>query len=238
MKSTERIRKLIKQRDYASLSRFGVKAVPVLLETMEKMPLEDGCSTGPAIKHILKIGKQAAPGLIDGLKDYRSNVRLSSAFVVSNAILNSQRMRESLSPAVPLLIELAAKDLNLNTRLNSLEALSNAKDKRAVPMLVMALHNRESCIRGRAAEALGNIGDTTTIPSLMETLEYEGELAANGYHSITHVVAGALGKFGKDAKCAVLALTSLLKKKPQPHETNTQEWIRSAINSIQPGRKI
>jgi epoxyqueuosine reductase len=58
---------------------------------------------------------------------------------------------------------------------NAAVALGNAKDPRAVPALVEALHHQEALVRGHAAWALGAIADARARGPLEARLEVESE---------------------------------------------------------------
>lgn len=63
-------------------------------------------------------------------------------------------------------------------RLYAIQRIEKTKDPRGVRCLVEAIEDNDSIIRGRAATALGVIGDTTAVPSLIEFVDDSSLMSA------------------------------------------------------------
>jgi epoxyqueuosine reductase len=77
---------------------------------------------------------------------------------------------------------------------NAAVALGNAKDPRAVPALVEALHHQEALVRGHAAWALGTIADGRAREPL------EARLGAESEPLVRDEIEWALSELNREAR--------------------------------------
>jgi HEAT repeat protein len=121
------------------------------------------------------------------------------------------------APAVPALIK-ALKDKEASNRCMVVEALGLVGPKAAtatVALMEVLRHDEDSAARGTAAEALGKIGDPTTVPALVTALEDEDDYVRMN-------AVNALESLGHKAKAAVPSLIRVVKN----DEAN--DWIAAA----------
>ena len=76
-----------------------------------------------------------------------------------------------------------------DVRINAAFMLARSNDRRAVPGLCEALHDKDWQVQETAARVLGQIGDATAVPDLVDILSKEGG-------KWRYVVAEALGQIG------------------------------------------
>ena len=108
------------------------------------------------VRGLYKVGQdEAAPLLIEALKDDNMEVRNSSAMFLG--WLESK-------PAIPSLLQVAAADSDLRVRKSAVQALENIRDQGAVLPLIRLLHDDSKDIRGKVLVALERItGETLTV---------------------------------------------------------------------------
>jgi hypothetical protein len=109
------------------------------------------------------------PELIDVLMgDYGDEARIGAAYALGE-------MGEKATPAIPALIKNLFHDGPYEVRLQAAWALGeigpNAQS--SVPMLIAVMFKDFVHVRRAAAEALGKIGDVSTIPALVQALDDE-----------------------------------------------------------------
>ncbi len=112
---------------------------------------------------------------------------------VERKIWAVQTLKEIGEAAVPSLIQ-ALQDKEQAVKVYAIGALSDIKEAAAVPNLieVLASNNEEWSIRENAAEALGKIGDTSAVLSLIQALSYDDD-------SVRRAAAKALRQIGSGA---------------------------------------
>jgi HEAT repeat protein len=101
------------------------------------------------------------PALIDALKDKDENVREQVARALGNI---------GDAAAVPALIE-ALKNADEHVRMYAASALGKFGDATAVPALMEALKDENRIVRGLTTEALEQIGDVAAVPALIKALK-------------------------------------------------------------------
>ena len=244
-----------------ALSRIGPEAeeaVPALInvlknreltKTESKLDQADWMISSDAGVALASIGRHAIPALADALRDEREYVRFDAASALS-------RIGE---PAVHALIE-ALRDEQVAVRLEAARALERIGPpaKRAVPSLIVALHDDNSpphLVPMYAARALGQIGKEQAIPALVEMLEEEDvhvrTHAAEALHilgweneerllavlieALNHDIAGVcaartLQRMGTRAKGALAKLREL--SKTDGIDLHFREAVSQALKNI------
>jgi HEAT repeat protein len=159
-----------------------------------------------AIRSIGSFGSQGASAialLTDGLRDDNVEVRIASAWAISQAgspanVGTVRALAQALSDADPKVRSLSAV---------ALRGLGPAAVE-AVPALITALSDSAHFVRAPAADALGNIGPgaRSAVGPLVERLKVKDEQIF-----VLRSVATALGKIGPDAQSALPALNETLK---------------------------
>ena len=101
------------------------------------------------VRGLYKVGKgEAAPQLIEALKDDNVEVRNSSAM-----FLGWVESKE----AIPALLQIAAADSDLRVRKSAIQALENIRDQAAVLPIIRLLNDESKDIRDRVLVALERI---------------------------------------------------------------------------------
>lgn len=78
-------------------------------------------------------------------------------------------------PAVPKIVRLLNNEKNWDVAAQAVRTLNNIGDPRCINDLVKALYYIHREVRGEAAEALGNFGDRTVIPELIQIVEHDND---------------------------------------------------------------
>ncbi len=164
-----------------ALGKIGVKAVPLLIEALEKSTGRYRAWVARVIGNIGPQAKDAVLSLVAASMDENKMVQAEAAEALG-------KIGPEAKKAIPALIT-ALKNDSKWVRLDAARALGrigpDARD--AVPILINTLKDTNISVRKRAAWALGNIG-TAAVPSLVETFNDE---------KIKPLAACALLLFGK-----------------------------------------
>ena len=112
-----------------------------------------------AAQELIRLGADAAPGLIEALQTREGKLLLLYQQILARIPSAAPYLIKTLKTAHPL----------LRGRVAEVFALS--RDRTAVPALLDALHGEYFTVRSRAALALGKIGDPKTIQQLLGALK-------------------------------------------------------------------
>ena len=185
-KYIERLRNARQWRDRAFaaelLGRVGsAKAVPVLLDTVQATRTEDADVREIALRALARIADPRAVGpLLDALRTAEVWLAPRIADILS---------RHGDLVADPL-IELLDRPGRQPARAWAANILGEVHADRAFPVLVRSLGDLEDEVRGKAATALGRLGDRRAVPYLLE------HLLSDPAPFVRARIAGALGQFG------------------------------------------
>jgi HEAT repeat protein len=185
-KYIDKLRTARKWRDRAFaaelLGRVGsAKAVPALLETVQATRTEDSDVREIALRALARIG------------DPRAVEPLIAALSSADAWLTA-RIADILTrhgdAAVDPLITLLAGPSRHPARAWAANVLGEVRAQRAFPALVRGLSDPDDEVRGKAATALGRLGDRRAIHHLLE------HLLTDPAPFVRVRIAGTLGQFG------------------------------------------
>lgn len=154
-------------------------------------------SLGIAGSELIRRREKAIPYLIKALTNPNEDVSVRENICFIAGIMKMQEM-------VPVLISVLKNDENVRLRMSAITALEDIRDKRAVPVLIDTLSDRQKYVRPVAARALGKIGDKQAIPALISTLTNDEIAMARGY------AACALGNL-KAQEAVTTLMKSLLR---------------------------
>jgi len=158
----------------------------------------------------------AVPVLIEALKDVWSDIRCTAANALGN-------IGPAAKDAVPALIQ-ELKDMNENVKSCAAKALIKI-GKPAVPASAEALRvkNAWSVLRCATAQILGEIGDTSAVPALIEASKEENVEEGD----VRCAAVTALGNIGDKSSLKVLIYVM---KNDESEEVRTA--AKKAINEI------
>ena len=159
------------------------------------------------------------PKFIKRLDSPDPEVRLSAARVLNNY---GPRGAE----AIPALARLAVEDPDARVRAAAISTLGYIGPRRdMIPVLVRALRDENSSVRGRAARVLSKLGDLPedTVQTLMNGLGDESRL-------VRIASAEAIGNAGPAAKIAIPSLVNLL----DDPDVGVQYGVAEALGQIGP----
>ena len=185
-KYIERLRNARQWRDRAFaaelLGRVGsAKAVPVLLDTVQATRTEDADVREIALRALARIADpRAVEPLLEALRTSEVWLAPRIADILS---------RHGDLVADPL-IDLLEKPGRQPARAWAANILGEVHADRAFPVLVRSLGDLEDEVRGKAATALGRLGDRRAVPYLLE------HLLSDPAPFVRARIAGALGQFG------------------------------------------
>jgi thiol-disulfide isomerase/thioredoxin len=126
--------------------------------------------------------------------------------------------------AVPILARYVRESSIEEARWRAADALWEIADPRAVPDLLVALHDPSLKVVGFAASALGAIGDTSAVGPLLKVFQ---ALPDNREEAKAHV-ADALGKLGDKRAIAPLAASLQVIRDPE-----YVRWAKPALEHLQ-----
>ncbi|MGE5091028.1 MAG: HEAT repeat domain-containing protein [Bacillota bacterium] len=164
------------------LGRVGnAKAVPVLLDTVQATRTEDADVREIALRALARIADPRAVGpLLQALR--------------TSEVWLAPRIADILSRhgdlVVDPLIEVLQQPGRQPARAWAANVLGDVRAARAFPVLVRSLGDLEDEVRGKAASALGRLGDRRAVPYLLE------HLLSDPAPFVRARIAGALGQFG------------------------------------------
>jgi HEAT repeat protein len=204
---------------YEMLNEFGdrinnlaVRAVEILLKLLKD---QDDDVRGGAYWILMKdhsivselinsaSSKSLLPMLMEELKDWRTQVRGVSAFLIGK--IGDARAVEPLIQAL--------QDSDSWVRSGAARALGKIGDVRAIESLISVLQDSDKDVRKESAEALGEIGDARAIESLISMLQDSDK-------DVREETAEALGKIG-DVR-AIEPLILLLQ--------DSDSWVRNVAS--------
>src|SRR4051794_26598843 len=185
-KYIDKLRTAPKWRDRAFAAELlgrvgGAKAVPALLETVQATRSEDSDVREIALRALARI---ADPRAIDPLV-----AALSSADTWLTARIADIITRHG-EAAVDPLIALLTGSSHHPARAWAANVLGEVRAQRAFPVLVRALNDQDDEVRGKAATALGRLGDRRAIHHLLE------HLLTDPAPFVRVRIASTLGQFG------------------------------------------
>lgn len=153
----------VRERAAEALGMIGPdarEAVPALIKTLDAIKLSDyDPDVVAAVKALGKIGGQSALATLIKVLNYHD---VSSEAAEGLGIIGDPK-------AVSGLLKTAKTDKGF-ARYTAVEALIKIGEP-AIPALIEVLKVGDWDLRGRTAEALGEIGDKTAIPALTEALK-------------------------------------------------------------------
>jgi HEAT repeat protein len=165
-KYIDKLRNAGKWRDRAFAAELlgrvgGAKAVPALLSTIQATQTEDSDVREIALRALARIGDPGAVGpLIAALASADSWLAPRIADILA-------RHGEL---AVAPLVELLSSKARDPARAWAANVLGEVRAGRALPVLVQALDDPDDEVRGKAATALGRLGDRRAVAPLLEHL--------------------------------------------------------------------
>jgi HEAT repeat protein len=245
----------VEVRLYAAkvLSRLGGNAQPVLTELVAALGDDDKRVRSQAAAAIGEIGsnaKSAVPQLIDTTKDSDQELRKQAfsslgkigrtddsfqALIatlktdekpVREMAISTLAQFESLRPDDLPTLEATLKSEYPDVRLFCVGALGKM-GKPAARLLIPILNDRESAVRTKAAEVLGDLKAADAVPKLTTCLSQETDA---GFRS---TVVQALTKIGPEAKTAAPTLGKILREK----DPELQRRVLKALGAIGPEAK-
>jgi HEAT repeat protein len=181
----DRLRSARRWRDRAFaaelLGRVGnARAVPALLETVQATKREDADVREIALRALARIGDpRAVPALVAALRSAETWLAPRIADILAR----------HGDGAVPPMIEFLEEGGRHHARAWAANVLGEVRAQRAFPMLVRALGDIDDEVRAKSAYALGRLGDSRAIPSLLE------HLLTDPAPFVRARIAGALGQF-------------------------------------------
>jgi putative membrane-bound dehydrogenase-like protein len=164
----------------------------------------------PAVRHraveeLAKNGAEAVPALTETIRSSKS------AEARRNAVWSATRIDSAGARAV---VRQALNDKDETTRQTAIHSVSVRRDGGAVPALIKMLKSTSLHNRRAAAEALGRIGDTSSVPAVLDALDKPADRALE--HSLTYALieiadaeATAAGLASSNAAIRRAALTAL-----------------------------
>jgi HEAT repeat protein len=165
-KYIDKLRSAPKWRDRAFAAELlgrvgGAKAVPALLETVQASRTEDSDVREIALRALARIADPAAVEPLIGA--------LSSANTWLSARIADILTRHG-DAAVDPLMTLLRGSTHHPARAWAANVLGELRTQRAFPALVRALNDQDDEVRGKAATALGRLGDRRAVHHLLEHL--------------------------------------------------------------------
>nr|WP_290222496.1 HEAT repeat domain-containing protein [Trichocoleus desertorum] len=158
--------------------------------------------------------EEVLPILIAGLADEEAEVRQDAAIAI-------QCFGDEAEPAVPYLIDAFWHDIEAYAA-SALGSIGPGAEA-ALPHLLAALQREDENLRGRAAEAIGEIGSEAAIPTLIDFLRQEDA-------GLRQAAAEALQGLGPIAKAAVPDLILALEDK----SVEVKATAAKALGEIEP----
>ena len=199
-----------------ALSQMGQPAIAALSQALRDPDLAIRSGALSALGRMGHAAKSTAPQILPHLKASSSKIQVQAAWAL-------QLMGEEPAPLLPVLMT-ALKDSQEEIRLLAIETLGRMGKaaKPAVPLLVAILKDPnprlDSLVRTKAAEALGQLGETQTlIAALQDQKPY-----------VRWRAAYVLGRMGTAAKPAIPALTIAL----QDSDELVQRETKSALKRL------
>jgi HEAT repeat protein len=185
-KYIEKLRSARKWRDRAFAAELlgrvgGAKAVPVLLETVSATRTEDSDVREIALRALARIGD---PGAVQPLIRALTTADAWLAPRIADILTRHGQL------VVDPLIEVLSDSAPQPARAWAANVLGEIGAQRAFAALVRALSDRDDEVRGKAATALGRLGDRRAIGYLLE------HLLTDPAPFVRLRIASSLGQFG------------------------------------------
>jgi len=159
------------------LEKIGKPAWPILLKAVGAEPSGVGDTVRPILEKQMT-DADAVPLLIGALKDGKDRVRMFAAWQLGNIAEKS-----AVGP-----LTAALQDVRSEVRRNAIVALVKIPHRSAYEVLVQSLRHPDMRVKGRAADALGEIGDSYPVPALMAVLRTEkGHLFLNAERALSKI---------------------------------------------------
>jgi HEAT repeat protein/predicted Ser/Thr protein kinase len=185
-----------------------------LVQTLATGDVPERCVAALTLGRMGPRAKDTVPALIDALNDPHPHVAEAAASALRRIAGTPSAAAESSAPTpgpaespavIDLMDMLRHEDASL--RRIAVVALGEARSvgRDAIPELVEGLEDRDEAVRREAARALGKIGATAAVPSLVVAL-------SNAPDDLVRVSAAeALGQIGARATVAIPGLIAALK---------------------------
>jgi len=185
-KYVDQLRSARKWRDRAFAAELlgrvgGAKAVPALLETVEATRTEDSDVREVSLRALARI---ADPGAVEPLIRTLATAEVWLAPRIADILTRHGEL------AVDPLIAVLNDSSRQPARAWAANVLGELRAQRAFPSLVRSLGDQEDEVRGKAATALGRLGDRRAVGYLLE------HLLTDPAPFVRVRIASALGQFG------------------------------------------
>lgn len=180
-------------KTFGDLGPKAQEAIPALMKCLKDVNWTVRTASAQSINQIGRDSTTAIPSLIDALEDDDWRVRYR--------VINT--LSEIGKDAIPSLQnKLASK--NAIVRKGAIDALSEMKidDPKIINSISFLLTDKAEAVRGRAADALRNIGKEA-VPALIEALEKSNT-------KMKLIVISALGGIGRDAVLSIKNIINML----------------------------
>ncbi len=198
----------VRARAEDALIQIGEAAIPALINAFRRKNINSEVASCSCLS---QIGQKAIPPLLAVLNDEDSDVQFWSATTLAKF-----KNRETVEPLLEALLQAQSSE----ARWGFIGALGDIGDQRAVPSILLFLHDAHRFVRLTAAEALGQLGDRQAIDPLIQSLDDED----GGVRAWS---ADALGKIG-DPK----AVGPLIEHFNQEENSEAKESIIRALGEI------
>lgn len=200
----------------SALSQMGQPAIVALTQALKDPDLDIRSGALLALGRMGRAAKSTAPQILPHLKESNAKIRVQAAWAL-------QAMGEEPTPLLSVLMA-ALKDPQKDVRLLAIETLGRMGKtaKPAIPLLITVLKDPnprlESLVRTKAAEALGQLGETQILIAALQDQKPRVRWRA----------AYVLGRMGTAAKPAIPALTIAL----QDSDELVQRETKSALERL------
>jgi HEAT repeat protein len=204
--------RVLRDKDYLArgmaaraLGHVGPAAVPALIDALKDQDKEVRRDAAFALRFLGPQGKEAVPALMAALSDGDREVRINAAYALGE-------VGEDAAPAIPILIEAFKLPIDLGTD------ATNAVGKMgpvAVPLLLVALKDKNSNVRWCAAMALGDIAKGNRGPETQKAFRLLLESSQDSDKYIRSSATRTLGYFSAEATISVPVLMNQLND-PEP----------------------
>jgi len=150
---------------------------------------------------------KVVPALVKALGDSDREVRV-------NAIASLQVYGEKSKPAGPVLLGMLKQDLDGPFRQQVVALLGVIKDQEAVPMLAVALGDRDPEVRIQATRSLGRFGSAVSSGPIIDSLL--SALGPDNVPELREASVETLDSFARDQERVARAIADLAAKDPSP----------------------
>jgi HEAT repeat protein len=205
----------------AELKKRGAEVLPYLITRLDSPDVLVRAKTEEIID---SLGTNSIPILIAGIDHAKNDevARLCCYFIA--------RFDEKASAAIPFILPYVHKD---KTRTTAFYALGHLRARVAYPLAIDALADPRELVRLRAAQALGRIANTHSIPKLITALNDE-------MYDVRYAAEDSLIALGKPSLKPLRAAFAKALPRARPHilealaklgDTHALEWAKSEFKN-------